>query len=56
VQYKNLETNNGIIDIVDNTSIAYTGFVIKNQFLVGPESVSSAFECINILWTDHLRW
>jgi len=49
------------IETVDKTPIACFGqcaFVIKNQFLVGPEPVSvwSVFKCINVIFTDHWRW
>jgi len=28
-------------------------FVTKNQFLVGPEPIKYAFECVNTIYVDH---
>jgi len=54
IKCTSLETENGIINVVNNTPVAcshYCTFAIKNQFLVGPEPVQTDFQCNNVICT-----
>ena len=58
VQYWNLESKNGISQYCQQNFYLLFWlifFVIKNQLLVGPEPVQSAFECINIMHSVRFR-